>query len=169
MSAMTPGAALRQLEQAHSGLKKARQVLRLARSGAGGLPARQEALRIGWDRLSQAHRLLATIPLDAATEPVMTKQLAVERYATALLVSLRMLSTGPEPPGTAFWEQRIDRAISLRNGLLDLDSATNAYRVVHAEGDGLSSLVVDRFADVLSVEVFSLAIYQRIGPILDIL
>ena len=45
---------------------------------------------------------------------------------------------------------------------------TNAYRVVHAEGDGLSGLIVDRFDDVLSVEIFSLGMYQRIGPILDL-
>ena len=31
---------------------------------------------------------------------------------------------------------------------------------------GLSGLIVDRFDDVLSVEVFSLGMYQRIGPIL---
>ena len=53
--------------------------------------------------------------------------------------------------------------------LLGLDRETNAYRVVHAEGDGLSGLIVDRFDDVLSVEVFSLGMYQRIGPILSLL
>jgi len=52
---------------------------------------------------------------------------------------------------------------------LALDAVTNAYRVVHAEGDGLSGLIVDRFDDVLSVEVFSLGIYHRIGPLLQIL
>ena len=45
---------------------------------------------------------------------------------------------------------------------------TDAYRVLHAEGDGLSGLIVDRFDDVLSVEVFSLGMYQRIGPILGL-
>ena len=49
-----------------------------------------------------------------------------------------------------------------------LDRETNAYRVVHAEGDGLSGLIVDRFDDVLSVQVFSLGMYQRIGPILSL-
>ena len=53
--------------------------------------------------------------------------------------------------------------------LLGLDRETNAYRVVHAEGDGLSGLIVDRFDDVLSVEIFSLGMYQRIGPILSLL
>ena len=46
-------------------------------------------LKLGWESLAQAHRLLAAIPLAAATEPVMTKLLAVQRSATALLVRLR--------------------------------------------------------------------------------
>ena len=53
--------------------------------------------------------------------------------------------------------------------MLGLDRETNAYRVVHAEGDGLSGLIVDRYDDVLSVEIFSLGMYQRIGPILSLL
>jgi 23S rRNA (cytosine1962-C5)-methyltransferase len=83
-------------------------------------------------------------------------------------ISLRLLVHGIEPPGVAFWTRRIDRALSLRGDLLTLGDSTNAYRVVHAEGDGLSGLIVDRFDDVLSAEVFSLGIYQRIGPILEL-
>jgi hypothetical protein len=89
MAEMSPGAALRQLQQAQAGMKKARQALRFAREG--GLDARQGALRVGWESLAQAHRLLAAIPLSAATDPVLTRQLAVQRYATALLVRLRRL------------------------------------------------------------------------------
>ena len=75
-----------------AGLKKARQALRVARPASGEPQALHGALKVGWDSLAQAHRLLAAIPLDAATEPVMTRQLAVQRYATALLVRLRRLS-----------------------------------------------------------------------------
>ncbi|MFO0909631.1 MAG: hypothetical protein U0794_14965 [Isosphaeraceae bacterium] len=71
------------------------------------------------------------------------------------------------PPGKDLWLGRLDRAIDLRRNLLALDDTTNAYRVVHAEGDGLSGLMVDRFDDVLSIETFSLGMYQRIGPIVD--
>ena len=83
-------------------------------------------------------------------------------------IALRLLSRGQDPPGPAFWARRIDEAVALRRSLLGLDRETDAYRVIHAEGDGLTGLVVDRFADVLSVEVFSLGIYQRIGPILGL-
>jgi hypothetical protein len=89
MAEMSPGAALRQLQQAQAGLRKARQALRLARAGESDPRA---ALRVGWDSLVRTHRLLAEIPLAAATEPVLTKQLAVHRYATALLVRLRRIA-----------------------------------------------------------------------------
>ncbi len=91
MAAMSPATALRNLQQAQAGMKKARQAIRLARE-TSGQPDLAPILRAGWDGLARAHRLLAEIPLDAATEPVMTKQLSVQRYATALLVRLRRIA-----------------------------------------------------------------------------
>lgn len=84
-------------------------------------------------------------------------------------ISLRLLSQGVDPPSLPFWTNRIDRAIALRRDILGLDAVTNAYRVLHAEGDGLSGLIVDRFDDVLSAEIYSLGMYQRIGPILSLI
>ena len=85
-------------------------------------------------------------------------------------IALRLLAPpAPEPLGREFWEGRIDRAVALRRDILKIDDESDAYRVLHAEGDGLSGLVVDRYGDVLSVECFSLGMYQRIGPILDLL
>jgi len=84
-------------------------------------------------------------------------------------ITLRLLTHAISPPGTEFWRERIARAVGLRREALGLDESTNAYRVLHAEGDGLSGLIVDRFDDVLSVEVFSLGMYQRMGPILGLL
>jgi 23S rRNA (cytosine1962-C5)-methyltransferase len=81
-------------------------------------------------------------------------------------IALRLLSHEAEPPGPLFWDRRLDQAIALRRELLRLDDVTNAYRVLHAEADGLSGLIVDRFDQMLSAEVFSLGMYQRIGPIL---
>jgi 23S rRNA (cytosine1962-C5)-methyltransferase len=83
-------------------------------------------------------------------------------------IALRFLSRLPAPPGQEFWSRRIERAVELRTEVLGLDRHTDAYRVIHAEGDGISGLVVDRFSDVLSVEVFSLGVYQRIGPLLSL-
>ncbi len=88
MPEMSPGAALRQIQQAQAGLKKARKALRIAKDNPQAAPG---LLKVGWESLIVAHKLLAAIPLAAADEAVMTKQLAVQRYATALLVRLRRL------------------------------------------------------------------------------
>ncbi len=81
---------------------------------------------------------------------------------------VRLFSNAPEdrPPGETFWTDRLDRASALRTESLSLDALTNAYRVIHAEGDGLPGLIVDRYDDVLSAEVFHIGILRRIGPIL---
>ncbi len=97
MAAMTEGAALRLLEQAQAGMRKARGLLRDVREDES-LAAR--AFRAGWETLRQAHKLMASIEVEAAQEKVLTKHLAVSRYATALLVRLRRL----ERKGTSAFE-----------------------------------------------------------------
>ena len=82
---------------------------------------------------------------------------------------LRFVRRGSEPPTPAYWESLVDRAIELRRTMLGLDQQTNACRILHAEADGFPGLVVDRYDDVLSAEVFSLAMYQRAGAVLDLL
>jgi hypothetical protein len=97
MREMSPGTALRQLQQAQAALKKARQLLKQARDQERVQPA---VFHAGWESLSRAHELMAGIPRAAVDDAVLTKQLAVQRYATALLVRLRRLhrheGTGPE-------------------------------------------------------------------------
>ncbi|MGE5192313.1 MAG: class I SAM-dependent rRNA methyltransferase [Deltaproteobacteria bacterium] len=82
-------------------------------------------------------------------------------------IAVRMLNFGGAVPGPEFWDGRLERAVQLRRDILRLDAVTDAYRVVHAEADGLSGLVVDRYGDVLSAEVFSLAMFQRSHAILS--
>jgi 23S rRNA (cytosine1962-C5)-methyltransferase len=45
--------------------------------------------------------------------------------------------------------------------VLKLDDVSNAWRVVHSEGDGLSGLVVDRYDDLLVVEFFSAGMFRH--------
>src|SRR5207247_4671120 len=62
-------------------------------------------------------------------------------YSPKSEIRLRLLTRGGEPIDAAWWEGRIRTAAALRSGI----DAT-AYRVVHAEGDGLPSIVVDRYS-----------------------
>jgi hypothetical protein len=88
MAEMSPGAALRELQHAHAGLKKARELLK---HGTDGSVGSSRVWAAGWSSLRAAHRVLAAIPGEAIDDDVMTKQLALQRYATALLVRLRRL------------------------------------------------------------------------------
>jgi 23S rRNA (cytosine1962-C5)-methyltransferase len=82
-------------------------------------------------------------------------------------IAVRMLSLGRSPPGSEFWDEKLLRAVELRRDLLRLAAAGDACRIVHAEADGLSGLVIDRYGDVLSAEVFSLAMFQRSRALLE--
>jgi len=101
MAEMSSAAALRQLRAAHAGLKKARQFMKQARENRSLVAA---VLDAGWESLIQAHRLMAAIPRGAVDEAVLTQQLSVQRYATALLVRLRRLmrheEVGPDDDGS---------------------------------------------------------------------
>lgn len=75
-------------------------------------------------------------------------------------IAVRMLCWGERPIDPAFWRERLGEAIALRRRL-ELDAVTDAYRLVHAEGDGLSGLIVERYADVLVFELFSLGMFEQ--------
>ncbi len=83
-------------------------------------------------------------------------------------IAVRVLSYGDTPIDDAFWRGALGQAVALRQRLR-LDDICDAYRLVHAEGDGLSGLIVERYADSLVVEVFSLGIFNRVGQITDLL
>ena len=85
-------------------------------------------------------------------------------------IALRMLEGDPDVVVDAGWfARRIADAVALRRELLHLDAVSDAWRVVHSEGDGLSGLVVDRYADLLVVEFFSAGMFRHREWIYDAL
>jgi len=75
--------------------------------------------------------------------------------------TVRILSWSQIPSRDGWWLPRLQDSVNLRCQTLRLDDMTNAYRILHAEGDSLPGIVADRYGDVLSVEAFSLGMYQR--------
>lgn len=69
----------------------------------------------------------------------------------------------------AFFRQRILRALEARREMGVATDATNGYRLVHAEGDGLPGLIVDRFDDVLVVQFLTFGMKSREGLVLEAL
>ncbi|MEZ4457842.1 MAG: class I SAM-dependent rRNA methyltransferase [Gemmatimonadales bacterium] len=79
------------------------------------------------------------------------KPLGVALYSPASEIRLRLLDPDPDAVIDADWWQRaIARAAARRVGI-----DANAYRLVHGEGDGLPSLVVDRYDRWLVVQLLS--------------
>lgn len=58
-------------------------------------------------------------------------------------IGVRVLSTLRGEPPLAVATERLKRAIAMRARFVDAD--TNAYRLVHGEGDGVPGVVVDRY------------------------
>ena len=85
-------------------------------------------------------------------------------------ITLRVLTDKQdEPVDAAFFASRIKRAVELRRDVLKLDAVTDAYRVVFSEADGISGLVVDRFADTLVLEFFSAGPFRFRDAIKEVL
>lgn len=74
---------------------------------------------------------------------------------------LRLYCWEDKPLDNAFWESRLREALAMRASLPKNDSEENARRLVFAEGDRLSGLIVDQFADVITCQWTSLALYPR--------
>jgi 23S rRNA (cytosine1962-C5)-methyltransferase len=66
------------------------------------------------------------------------------------LIAVRLLDPASNQRiDAAFFAGRLKRALSIREAIYDAPF----YRLVHAEGDGLPGLVIDRFGDLCSVQV----------------
>ena len=76
-------------------------------------------------------------------------------------IAVRLLEADQDTVVDAAWfAHRIAEAVRLRREFLRLDQVSDAWRVVHSEGDGLSGLVVDRYGDLLVVEFFSAGAFR---------
>ena len=77
-------------------------------------------------------------------------------------IALRVLTEDPdEAVDEGFFRRKIRAAVGLRRDVLKLDTVSDAWRVVHSEGDGLSGLVIDRYGDLLVVEFFSAGAFRH--------
>lgn len=94
-------------------------------------------------------------------------------YTPRSAIPVRMYTREDKPIDAALFRQRIERAIAHRReiGLPSRSPGheTDAFRLIHAEGDGLPGLIVDAFGDVLAVQLGTIGIKRREGVIFDAL
>jgi len=77
------------------------------------------------------------------------RPLGTAHYSSSSQISLRMLSPQAEEIGREFFMKRLCAAEEHRRRVV---RHSDAYRVVHAEGDLLPGLIVDRYADYLAIQ-----------------
>ncbi|MGA2358552.1 MAG: class I SAM-dependent rRNA methyltransferase [Terriglobales bacterium] len=83
------------------------------------------------------------------------KFLGTALYSSSSQIAIRMISHGSVPDLPALVGERIRAAIAYRK---DLVRNTDAYRIVFSEADFLPGLIVDRYNDVLTLQILTQAL-----------
>lgn len=90
------------------------------------------------------------------------EKLGVATFNPHSLIAARVLwRDAAQAVDAGFLAERLRRAAALRDTLF----GTPYYRLVHSEADGLPGLIIDRFGDVLSVQI-NTAGQERLTPLL---
>jgi 23S rRNA (cytosine1962-C5)-methyltransferase len=111
-------------------------------------------------------------PTDGQTVDVIDANatfLAKGSYSSKSQIRVRIWSWDPDAIiDQSFLRGRLVRAIQVRQDLIDPEQ-TNAYRLVHAESDGIPGLIVDRYADNLVVQSLTSGSEFWLEQIVDLL
>ncbi len=83
-------------------------------------------------------------------------------YSPTSEIRLRLLTPKRETIDATWWADRIAAAARRRAGI-----PATAYRVVHGEGDGLPSLVVDRYGPYVVAQLLSAGLEQVRADVLE--
>jgi 23S rRNA (cytosine1962-C5)-methyltransferase len=73
-------------------------------------------------------------------------------YSSSSQIALRMISLEPVPDFPKLLRERVREAITYRKSLV---CDTDAYRVIFSEADFLPGLIVDRYNDILSLQILT--------------
>src|SRR5256886_7388334 len=125
----------------------------------------------GAERWKQGHPWIYRS--DVAAEPEKTpgivsvtdrrgKFLGRALYSPSSEIRLRLLTRADEPIDARWWTQRIGDAVRRRNGI----NAT-AWRAVHAEADGLPSLIIDKYGPWIVAQLLSAGLESARADILS--
>ena len=115
--------------------------------------------RKGADRVASGHPWIFSSDVverdDAAPGSVVRvvdtqlRAIGTAHYSSTSQICLRLLSKQTEEIGQPFFSRRIAAAVAYRGRVV---RDTEAYRVVHGEGDRLPALIVDRYGEYLVIQ-----------------
>jgi 23S rRNA (cytosine1962-C5)-methyltransferase len=73
-------------------------------------------------------------------------------YSSSSQIAIRMISSAPVADFSALLRQRIAEAVTYRKAIV---KDTTAYRVIFSEADFLPGLIVDRYNDIVSMQILT--------------
>jgi 23S rRNA (cytosine1962-C5)-methyltransferase len=82
------------------------------------------------------------------------KPLGTALYSSSSQIAIRLISSAAVADVPALLRSRIAEAIAYRERVV---RDTDAYRIIFSEGDQLPGIIVDRYADILSLQVLTQA------------
>ena len=94
------------------------------------------------------------------------KALGTAHYSSSSQIVLRLLSERVQPIDEDFFFKRCEAALRFREQVV---KGTNAYRLIHAEGDLLPGLIVDRYADYLAIQFLDQGMDKQTGEVVSAL
>lgn len=96
------------------------------------------------------------------------KELALGFYNPNTDIAFRLLTAiCDDSINSNFWSKRVEAAIQLRKRIIN--SQTDAYRLINAEGDGFPGLIADVYSSTLVVSVSTAGMEKQKSLILDAL
>ena len=79
-------------------------------------------------------------------------------------IVVRLLTFGEEIFSDNFWNEKLQSAWNLRLKLLNIEE-TNAFRVIHGEGDGIPGLIIDYYNKNWVIQAHSTGIFLQMEKI----
>jgi 23S rRNA (cytosine1962-C5)-methyltransferase len=93
------------------------------------------------------------------------KFLAVGLFDPDSPIRVRILHAGkPQTLDSAWWQALLGKTLARRRDLFD--AQTTGYRLIHGESDGWPGLVLDRYATMLVLKIYTAAWLPRLAEIL---
>ena len=84
-------------------------------------------------------------------------------------IAVRILSFTADPQSPTFWTDAIARARHERQAIGLPSTGTNAFRLVHGEGDGLPGLIIDWYDGVCVLQAHSVGMFRAKSRICEAL
>lgn len=88
-------------------------------------------------------------------------------------IAVKLFSFEKKEPNVGFWLEKLQKALTIRQSVVlktaSSDAATNCFRLIHGEGDGMPGLIADYYDGVVVLQAHSIGMHRALPQITDAL